>query len=172
MTDKKEKLLSTALELFAREGYNAVSTSRIAKKAGVSEGLIFRHFENKKGLLDALVADAEKRLNEVFAHVVFETDPRQVIRKAIQLPFSVDKADYDYWKLQFKLKWEPEYNNPNKVKPLIDRLTWAFGELGAEGPEHEAVILQQLLDAISVAILRDGLDQRHLESFLLIKYNV
>ena len=172
MTDKKEKILSTALELFAQEGYNAVSTSKIAKKAGVSEGLIFRHFENKKGLLDALVADAEKRLNEVFAHVVFETDPRQVIRKAIQLPFSVDEADYNYWKLQFKLKWEQEYNSPNKVKPLVDKLAWAFAELGAEDPESEAVVLQQLIDSISVAILRDELNQRHLESFLLTKYNV
>lgn len=172
MTNKKEKILSTALELFAEEGYNAVSTSKIANEAGVSEGLIFRHFENKKGLLDALVADAETRLNEVFAHVIFETDPRQVVRKVIQLPFSVDEADHAYWKLQFKLKWEQEYNNPNKVKPLIDKLTWAFTELGAEAPEHEAVILNLLLDAISVAILRDGLDQTHLESFLLKKYNV
>ncbi len=172
MTDKKEKILSTALELFAREGYNAVSTSKIAKQAGVSEGLIFRHFENKKGLLDALVADAEVRLNQVFAHVVFETDPKKVIRKAIELPFSVDKADYDYWKLQFKLKWEQGYNNPNKMKPLIDKLAWAFTETGYEEPENEAILLQQILDAISIAVLRDEIDQSGLKTFLLKKYKV
>ena len=56
MTNKKEKILLTALELFANEGFKSVTTSKIAKEAGVSEGLIFRHFENKKGLLNALRA--------------------------------------------------------------------------------------------------------------------
>ena len=47
MTDKQEKILQAALELFAKEGFKGTSTNKIAKKAGVSEGLIFRHFENK-----------------------------------------------------------------------------------------------------------------------------
>lgn len=59
MTDKQEKILrATALDLFANTGYNAASTSKIAQKASVSEGLIFRHCQNKKGLLDALVLEA------------------------------------------------------------------------------------------------------------------
>lgn len=173
MTDKKENILTTALELFANEGYNAVSTSKIAKQAGVSEGLIFRHFEHKKGLLDAIVADAERRLNEVFAHIVFENDPKKVIRKTIELPFSIDESDYDYWKLQFKLKWEQEYYKPEKMKPLTDKLTWAFSELGFESPENEAKLLEQLLDTISIGILRDGIkQQKQFKSFLLAKYKV
>ena len=35
MTDKKESILLAALELFAKEGYNATSTNKIAKRAGV-----------------------------------------------------------------------------------------------------------------------------------------
>ena len=46
MTDKKENILKSALELFANEGVNATSTNRIAIKANVSEGLIFKHFKN------------------------------------------------------------------------------------------------------------------------------
>ena len=82
--------------------------ARLQKKAGVSEGLIFRHFENKKGLLDAIVADAQRRLSEVFAHILFEDDPKAVIRKTIELPFrmdkKLDKVERDFWKLQFILK--------------------------------------------------------------------
>jgi AcrR family transcriptional regulator len=51
MTEKKELILQTALRLFSEQGYEATPTNRIAKEAGVSEGLIFRHFENKEGLL-------------------------------------------------------------------------------------------------------------------------
>ena len=44
MTEKQENILKAALQLFAKEGFYATSTSKVAKLAGVSEGLIFRHF--------------------------------------------------------------------------------------------------------------------------------
>ena len=59
MTEKKEKILQAALELFAKEGFYATSTSKVAKTAGVSEGLIFRHFGNKEGLLHAVLDEGE-----------------------------------------------------------------------------------------------------------------
>lgn len=173
MSDKKENILNAALELFANEGYNAISTSKIAKEAGVSEGLIFRHFGNKKGLLQAIMEDVEVRISRLFGPILFEEAPRKVIRKTILLPFKVDPAEYDYWKLQFKLKWEQEYNNPEKMKPLIDKLTWAFTELGRKEPEKEALLLNQIIDSISIGILRDGLEsQAPFKDFLLDKYQV
>ena len=44
MTNKQQKILSSALKLFAKQGFDATSTRSIAQDAGVSEGLIFRHF--------------------------------------------------------------------------------------------------------------------------------
>ena len=173
MTDKKENILTAALELFAKDGYNATPTSKIAKQAGVSEGLIFRHFGSKKGLLQALIEDAEARIGELFAPFIFETGPKKAIRKIIELPFNIDPSEYDFWKLQFKIKWEEEYNNPNKMKPLIDKLAWAFSELGYEAPEEEAVLLNQIMDSISISILRDGVEPpASFRSFLLKKYGV
>ena len=46
MTEKQISILESALELFSSKGFDAVPTSLIAKQAGVSEGLIFRHFKN------------------------------------------------------------------------------------------------------------------------------
>ena len=173
MTDKQEKILSAALELFASDGYNAVSTSRIAKEAGVSEGLIFRHFTNKKGLLNAIISEAERRLNEVFSHIVFETDPQAVLRKTIEIPYSIPETAYSFWRLQFKLKWEQEYYNPDKMKPLVDKLTWAFKELKYEQPELEAKLLEQTIESISTGILRDGKElQIPFKQFLIAKYKL
>jgi AcrR family transcriptional regulator len=176
MTDKKENILNTALELFAKDGFNAVSTSKIARAAGVSEGLIFRHFENKKGLLDAIVKDAEKRIQQVFAPVLFETDPKKVIALFIELPFDMrinKKEELDFWKLQFKLKWESDYNNPDKMKPVLEKLIWAFTELGYQNPGFEAGMLSQLLDSVSIGFLRDGTEpDEQYQTFLKNKYNV
>jgi AcrR family transcriptional regulator len=173
MTDKQEKILQAALELFSNEGYNATSTSKIGKKAGVSEGLIFRHFTNKQGLLDALIKDAEVRITEAIMPIIAETDAKTVIRKSIELPFSVKESEYDFWRLQFKLKWEVAYNNPQKMQPLIDKLAWAFEALDYENANLEAILLNQIIESISSEILKGNLKQQEdYKSFLLLKYKL
>jgi len=173
MTDKKEKILKTALELFANEGVNATSTNKIAKNANVSEGLIFKHFNNKKGLLDAIMASAEEKAVLLFANILQQKDAKSVIKKTIELPFSIKKSEYDYWKLQFKLKWEQEYNNPKKMQPLIDKLTWAFSELNYENSALEAQLMSQILDAISTEILKGNFNNANqFKQFLKKKYLV
>lgn len=177
MTDKKEKILLAALELFANEGYNATPTSRIARQAEVSEGLIFKHFRNKKGLLDAIVGEAEVRLQGFFMPIIEENDAKEVLRKTIELPFkahvSLSRSQKDFWKLQFKLKWEKEYHKPEKMQPLIDKLTAAFTDLSYQNPEQEARLLTQIIDTISVEMLRDDADsQLGYHQFLLQKYDL
>lgn len=173
MTDKKESILSAALELFANDGYSATSTSKIAHKADVSEGLIFRHFENKKGLLNAIMVETEKKLAEILAAIISEQDPKQTLKKLIELPFEIHESEYDFWRLQYKLKWEAEYYNPNKTQPLIDKLSWAFDSLGYDNPKQEAKFLEQMIEMISTNILREGLDaQKSFLPFLLHKYQL
>lgn len=170
---KKEKILNAALEFFANEGYDATSTSKIAKHAEVSEGLIFRHFGNKKGLLDAIYMQAEDRVKQLFGPILFCTDPLEVITRILDLPASLEEDQYDFWKLQFKLKWEVEYNNPDKMKPVLHKLSWAFSELGYEFPEREAKLLNTLLEALFLGILREGLlSQVDNIDYLKIKYKI
>ena len=155
MTEKQERILNTALELFATRGYAMVPTSLICKEAGVSEGLLFKHFGSKKGLLDAIMKDAEHRINQVFGAVLFASDPMTVILSVIERVFEVEESEYDFWRLQYMLKWEEEYNNPDKMKPLIDKLEWAFDSLGYDKPRMEAEFLLVCLDGIVLKVLRD-----------------
>lgn len=175
MTDKQEKILLAALSLFANDGYNATSTSKIAKKAGVSEGLIFRHFESKRGLLQAIMDQADQRLAFLWHPVFMEENPAEVIRKVIALPFNeqLTKEEHEYWRLLFMLKWDPEFYNPDKIKPLIMKMTTAFSQLGYDHPEDEAVLLGQIIDAVAVERLRNGLQsQEPYRLFLIEKYNL
>ncbi len=55
LTDKQKKILVAATEMFAEKGFAATSTNEIAKKAGVAEGTIFRHYKTKKDLLLSIV---------------------------------------------------------------------------------------------------------------------
>ncbi len=171
MTEKQQRILTTALELFAQEGFDITSTSKIAKQAAVSEGLIFRHFTNKKGLLLALTSEMKAKMEALFQPIIAESDPRQCIRQTLALPFSIAKTEYDYWRLQYKLKWEKDYQQDGKLQPLQDRLTAAFEELGYANPQQEALLLIQILDAIAIALLRDEIPNRQAYlAFLLEKY--
>ncbi|MBW7651161.1 TetR/AcrR family transcriptional regulator [Anoxybacillus sp. ST4] len=54
-SEKQVNILQAAIDMFAEKGYAATSTSEIAKRAGVAEGTIFRHYKTKKDLLLAIV---------------------------------------------------------------------------------------------------------------------
>src|SRR5262245_6967472 len=49
-----DRLLEAAKELFAAEGYENVSTSAIARRAGIGESQLIKHFGSKEGLLEAV----------------------------------------------------------------------------------------------------------------------
>lgn len=61
MSEMKEKILRTALRLFAQEGYEAVSISRIAGELGLSKGALYRHYRDKRDVLDSIVREMERR---------------------------------------------------------------------------------------------------------------
>lgn len=56
MVDTKEQILLTALRLFARDGYEAVSVSTLAGELGMSKGALYKHYKNKRDIFDQIVA--------------------------------------------------------------------------------------------------------------------
>ncbi|MCF8366463.1 MAG: TetR/AcrR family transcriptional regulator [Bacteroidales bacterium] len=173
MTEKQEKILQAALELFAQEGFHATSTSKVAKHACVSEGLIFRHFGNKEGLLQAILDEGERRFRVLFADIVMETNPGRVIRKTIEMTSQIDASDYDFWKLQYKLKWELEVSGDEKMEPLKLALSNAFSKLDFESPGLEVALLLLFIDGLGSAVLKgSSIDVNEITQFLLKKYNL
>ena len=52
--DRREAIVLAALPLFAEFGMNAVKTKMIAQVAGVSEALLYKHFEDKEAIYRAI----------------------------------------------------------------------------------------------------------------------
>lgn len=173
MTEKQEKILEAAAELFGKEGYHATSTSKVAKRAGVSEGLIFRHYTNKEGLLLAVIEDGKSRFKSLFSEIVMESEPKEVIKKTLLLPFEVKEIEYEFWKLQFKLKWEFDQYDNAKMEPLQMALENAFRKLNYKQPDMEAEFVLHLLDGLASAILKGTLESKSkMKVFLLNKYDL
>jgi TetR/AcrR family transcriptional regulator len=62
--DRRRQLLETALDLFSRKGFRGTTTKAIAKAAGVTEAIIFRHFPTKEALY-AAVLDCKHESGEI-----------------------------------------------------------------------------------------------------------
>lgn len=58
-------LLGAARELFAAGGYFGVSTEELVRRAGVTRGALYHHFEDKRDLFRALVEEVEEELEGV-----------------------------------------------------------------------------------------------------------
>ncbi|MDO4453856.1 MAG: helix-turn-helix domain-containing protein [Eubacteriales bacterium] len=56
MKNTKKNILITALRLFARNGYDAVSVSQIAGELGMTKGALYKHFKSKRDIFDSIFA--------------------------------------------------------------------------------------------------------------------
>lgn len=65
---KKKKIIEAGYELFSRVGYYATNTAEIAKYAGVSTGIVYGYFKDKRDiLLDVLDIYVDKALAPILA---------------------------------------------------------------------------------------------------------
>ena len=48
---KKHKIIETAYEVFSEVGYYNANTTEIAKRAGVSTGIVYGYFKDKRDIL-------------------------------------------------------------------------------------------------------------------------
>lgn len=80
--DKKKRILDTCMEEFAKNGYEGTSTNEIVKRAGISKGILFHYFGNKKNLylyivdyileyaLNKFYSDSEKLSSDLFERII------------------------------------------------------------------------------------------------------
>jgi len=77
-----EAIVEAAAQVFARHGYAAGTTNRIAERAGVSIGTLYQYFPNKDAILLALIArhlqEGERMLAPVLTELVEHPPPVRV----------------------------------------------------------------------------------------------
>ena len=76
---RQASIISAAAALFADRGFNGTTTRQIAKAAGISEALLFKHFPTKRELYAAILAE-KVRLSELLAAVQEAADKRDDVR--------------------------------------------------------------------------------------------
>jgi AcrR family transcriptional regulator len=75
-----EKVQAAAITLFARHGFAATNMRHIAREAGISTGLIYRHYATKDDLFAALAAQATDGLRRVVELFRSEGSPAALLK--------------------------------------------------------------------------------------------
>jgi AcrR family transcriptional regulator len=82
--ERREQLLDCAASLFAEHGYARATTSQIARAAGVTEPIIYRHFKSKRDMYIALIKRTGTRtLDQWKEDLKGAADPADRLRRLI-----------------------------------------------------------------------------------------
>jgi AcrR family transcriptional regulator len=175
---KKEKIIETAVRLFADQGFDATTTLQIAREAGVTEPLIFYHFKSKDDLfthildiafqqyfyqLDALNQDTatefEKIKNIIHLHIkIVAKNPDQAYLAVSACPAKLkDPAHVCATHIKKQQKWMEAYLSECLIKGM------ATGEFHKVPVAQTAGLLIALLNGL---IRQRGLKLENVEGLM------
>ena len=149
--DTKERILETALELFAQSGYLGTSMNDIAKQLGITKAALYKHYASKQEILDRIV----ERMNEMDyeraeAYEMPETEPDGFAEAYLHTPIAkiraYSMAQFDHWtKETFSANFRKMLTLEQYRDPKLARL---YQDYLAAGPtEYMAAIFRKLTDS-------------------------
>ena len=102
MGDTKARILQEALELFSREGYEAVSVSQIASALDMTKGALYRHYKSKRDIFESILSVMEQRdAQGAAAHQLPESPaaqtPEAYRAAALEQLLTYSKAQFRSW---------------------------------------------------------------------------
>jgi AcrR family transcriptional regulator len=136
-SDRRTLLIQAAGELFAEHAYDEVTTTRIAKRAGVAYGLIAHHFTNKRGLYLATIRAAAEDLQAVLSTPPEGGTPAEQLHNGIARHI----AYMDRHAKGFLALMRGGNGSDSEVRAIIEDMRWQgaariLRSLGVPDPVH------------------------------------
>ena len=152
----KERIMETALELFAQNGYLGTSMNDIARQLGFTKAALYKHYTSKQEILDRIV----ERMNEMDyeraeSYEMPETEPDGFAEAYLHTPVqkirAYSRAQFDHWTREpfsanfRKMLTLEQYRDPKLAQLHHDYL--------AGGPlTYMAAIFRKLTDSDEAAM--------------------
>lgn len=106
--DAQDRIERAALRVFAREGYAGATVRRIAREAGVSQGLLYNYYPGKRELLAAIVARSMADVQASFTAAEGDAPPAVRLGRLVREAFDVVRAHLPFWQLVYGVRQQPD----------------------------------------------------------------
>lgn len=144
--DKKHNIIYASIDEFSEKGYSKASTNTIMKNAGVSKGLIFHYFGNKKNLYIYIVNYTQNLMSELLSLNTLESkyDIFELITDVLMQKVKIASEHPKMYILIF----DAFYNTPDELK----------GEFSNKVVDIINSAIATLKDKIDISNFRDDIE--------------
>ena len=173
----KEKIVYAAVQLFSTVGYFSTSVSNIAKKAGVSKGLIYNYFDSKESVLESIIEKAFEEVEHIFQFGE-QLPPKERMENIINRLIDHLTLQSDFMRMYLpvamqvrRFEFVQAITNA-KLNRTHKELEEILREMGHADYKRAAHALTYQFDGIILnhAILEDDFPSEEMREFLLDKY--
>ena len=157
--DKKTAILNAGLEVFAEKGFHAGTVNLIAKRAGISKGLIYNYFSDKNSLLKEIIISGINEMLSVFKNPENKPVTEEMFVFYINESFDMLKKNIHFWRLYFSLVMQKEILElfggqfSEMLTPFIETMTNYYATKNIENPLAHVALLGSILDGVGIDYL-------------------
>lgn len=137
MNRTKRRIFNTAVEIFAKKGYDSTSVEEITAIAGVAKGSLYYHFPKKEDIFDMLLEEGMKLLkNNIEIKTKDCTTALEKIKEVILVQIKVTVKYEDFLNVVFSQIWGEDSKNV-KCKKAVFEYIKIIEEIIKEGMESK-----------------------------------
>jgi AcrR family transcriptional regulator len=157
-----------AVELIAaQEGAAALTTNRIAERAGVSIGTLYQYFATREAIVDAIVkrerAAVMRELQSLLSRIGADMSAREMLRAFVAVYVRAYAPVDAGRRAVMKLAWQAEHgqDSVNSLREAGERIAMHLQrlqdpQLRAPTPAQVFVLTRSLLGSVRAAVLEDS----------------
>jgi AcrR family transcriptional regulator len=166
---RREQIARATIRCLAREGYAALTTKKIAREAGVSQGILHYYFADKRAILvaalEAVMRDLDRRVGAAQART--GRDPRARLRALVRACLETAVSEREIW-IVFVEFWGEMMHDAGlrginaalyaRMRRMISRLVVQgirTGRFRRVRPTDAAAVIVALLDGVSLQLSFD-----------------
>jgi len=159
--ERKAQIKEVALEIIFEEGFQNTSISKIAKRAGISKGLLYNYYKSKEDMIREIIFDGMEKFMIIFDPNKDGVLTDEEARFFIDEMFDILRSNIKYWRLYFSVMLQPKVmlliqdKFMEMMGPLMNILIFYFSQKGSENPVVDTRMVIAMIDGFAFHFVLD-----------------